>query len=394
MKTIALNLIIGPGDAKVARRCLESCQIKMFDEVVLGPNGGDTNVNALCSEYKHQYKNVKVIPVVWRKDFADARNQILDKTESDYVFWIDADDKIREVNKNSLKGILDLVRKGEYPVYFIDTILDHGARVLKMRDRIFQRSGAHWVEEVHEQISGLDRSKKPLISGIVLDHLPEKKAESSLLRNMEILELVISKNPSSLKEYHLAREYLGYSRVNRIANKEKWDKGCAIIDRLIKDRSLNEDMTADMLMTRAMDELYDGSFMKITNDKRRLAIAETYCYLGLSLKSNMADFHTMLGDMDLGTGNSGDAIKHYTTSLGCKMDDTGTYFAINYQWKPYVGLMDCYLLQDNPEMALMYNRKALEMDAEPALIESRDAIMKALNESWEESKKKFEETNA
>lgn len=391
MKTIALNMIIGPGDAGPARRCLKATDIGLYDEIVLGPNGKDPSVDALCSEYKHQYKNVKVIPVTWRKDFADARNQVLDKTESDYVFWLDADDRVREVNKNSLAGLLNLVRKGEYQIFYLDTILDHGARILKARDRIFARKDARWIGKLHEQIGGLDRSKKPIISGIVIDHLPEKKAEVSLLRNIEIMEEAVKENPIPLNEYHLAREYLGYSRVNRVANKDRFDKGSAILDRLILGREMNNDITADMLMIRAMDELYDGSMMKITDDKKRLGIAETYCYLGLSLKSNVADFHTMLGDMDLGEQRAEDAIRHYTAALGCKMDDCGTYFSINYQWKPYVGLMDCYLLLDNPEMALFYNRKALEMDAAEALIKSRDEILKALDESWVESKKKYEE---
>jgi tetratricopeptide (TPR) repeat protein len=117
--------------------------------------------------------------------------------------------------------------------------------------------------------------------------------------------------------------------------------------------------------------------------------------MGISIKANVADFHTMLGDIDLASGDSGDAIKHYEAALKCKMDDCGTYFAINYQWKPYVGLMDCYLLQDSPEMALLYNRKALEMECSQALIETRDKIISAMVESWEKSKKEYaEETSA
>jgi glycosyltransferase involved in cell wall biosynthesis len=394
MITIAINIIIGPGDAKCARRCLKAAQLELFDEIVLGPNGNDPEVNALCNEYKHQDKKVKVIPVTWRKDFADARNQILENTVSDFVFWLDADDRIREVNKKSLAGLLDMVKKGTYPVYYRDTVLDHGARLLKGRDRIFQRKDAKWIGQLHEQIAGLDRSKKPMISGIVIDHLPEKKAEVSLLRNIEIMEETLKKIPIPLNEYHLAREYLGYARAHRDNNRDKWDKGVLIMDQLINARSMNNDLVADMLMTRAMDELYDGSMMNLTKDPKRLAIAETYCYLGLSIKSNVADFHTMLGDMDLAAGDSGYAIKHYEAALACKMDDCGTYFAINYQWKPYVGLMDCYLLQDAPEMALLYNRKALELECSQALIDTRDKILKAMAESWDTAKKQFEEENA
>uniref|UniRef100_UPI0012FA2709 glycosyltransferase n=1 Tax=Zavarzinella formosa TaxID=360055 RepID=UPI0012FA2709 len=129
--------------------CLASVH-DLVDEIIIADTGSTDRTREIAASF-----GARVIEFPWIDDFAAARNAALEQATGDWVFWMDADDRLDEANRGKFR---DLIR----------TLDDkHTARVMKCHClgdrpgsattvdhvRLFRRlPGVRWKYRVHEQI--------------------------------------------------------------------------------------------------------------------------------------------------------------------------------------------------------------------------------------------------
>jgi SAM-dependent methyltransferase len=90
VETVAINIIAGPGAEKTIRWTLDSVR-SIADEIIVGDTGLSAAGKQACADY-----GCKVIeapnPLV--TGFSVPRNWVLDHTTSDWVLWIDSDERL------------------------------------------------------------------------------------------------------------------------------------------------------------------------------------------------------------------------------------------------------------------------------------------------------------
>ncbi len=100
--------IIVKDEERCIKRCLDSV-LPVFDEIVVVDTGSTDKTIAILESI--QDPKVNIYKINWKNDFAKARNFALKKVNSEWVFFIDADEYLISKGENSLKNLLALLNK-------------------------------------------------------------------------------------------------------------------------------------------------------------------------------------------------------------------------------------------------------------------------------------------
>ena len=152
--------------------------VQHFDEVVVG----DTGSRDGSYEYLKGL-GVDVFRVEWKDDFSHARNQVLERMDSRWVLFLDADEELEEKELEKLKGLLN----GREKVFFI-VIEDAGRRSYQLR--AFWREGVHFEGKVHEQLV-YPKGWEVVHTNVLIKHhgyRNQKLLRKKLLRNLSLLD--------------------------------------------------------------------------------------------------------------------------------------------------------------------------------------------------------------
>lgn len=224
-KTLAVNLIVREEEENL-RQLLP--QLGFADEIVLvdtkpdRPADQQANmvdcIRAWCEEVAPVLAGkVKVGLFPWVDDFAAARNKALEMTTSDYVLWLDADDRVPEESRALLRAAMDrpgpltAQKKAHFSVILRDfSNTDKTIEVAMLR--LFPRiEGLYWEQAIHENYG--DRAIQlglPMrtVANIVIEHHGYKDAEvvkKKQVRNLRIL----SKQPDSPHKFmHMGNSFM------------------------------------------------------------------------------------------------------------------------------------------------------------------------------------------
>jgi glycosyltransferase involved in cell wall biosynthesis len=148
---VSLTMIVRNEEANLPD-CLESAS-GVFDEIVIV----DTGSTDRTLEIAHSF-GARVFDFVWVDDFAAARNAALARATGDYVFWLDADDRIEPPQRSKLKELLaSLDRDDNQTAYVVrcscDPDASGGGATVVDHIRLFpNREEVRWTYRVHEQI--------------------------------------------------------------------------------------------------------------------------------------------------------------------------------------------------------------------------------------------------
>lgn len=123
----------------------------LFDEIVIVDTGSQDQTRQIASRFKPH-----VFDFEWCDDFAAARNESLRRSHGDWIFWLDADDRLSPENVDKLSrlfGTLD----GQPRVFQMNTVSPsryecEGASIVTHL-RLFRRHPELiWSGRVHEQL--------------------------------------------------------------------------------------------------------------------------------------------------------------------------------------------------------------------------------------------------
>lgn len=198
MKSLSIALI-AKNEEEVIGRCLESIK-DLADEIVVVDTGSTDRTKEICLKYTD-----KVFDFKWINDFSAARNYSFEKCTRDWIMWLDADDVMRDEDKNKIR---ELDGK-DYDVIICPYEYSHdeydNSNCTVPRERIVRRSkGIRWEKRIHEYLPIV--GQKHYISDIAVHHYRTKGSSD---RNIRILEEIVFKEKSQdpRDTYYLAREY-------------------------------------------------------------------------------------------------------------------------------------------------------------------------------------------
>lgn len=199
MITISVCMIV-KDEEPVIRRCL-SCVKCFADEIIVIDTGSQDQTAAISREM-----GALVDTFAWNDDFAAARNSSFSRATKDYIFWLDADDVIDEVNQRKLcelKQHLD----PSVDVVMMRYAMAHAKGVTPIvfeRERLLKRScGFHWQGRIHETIA----TKGTILhSDITICH--QKEVVNDPDRNLRIFQIMRQNDePFSPRDwFYYARE--------------------------------------------------------------------------------------------------------------------------------------------------------------------------------------------
>src|SRR5207237_8743781 len=102
-KRCSLTMIVRNEESNLPA-CLESVR-GLFDETVIVDTGSTDRTKEIALGF-----GARVFDFPWIDDFAAARNEALRHATGDWIFWMDADDRLDQANREKLAALLDEVR--------------------------------------------------------------------------------------------------------------------------------------------------------------------------------------------------------------------------------------------------------------------------------------------
>lgn len=197
-------IIICCNEEDVILQCLDSINMESVDEIIIVDTGSVDRTKEIIREFADKESAVKVYTFTWCDDFAAARNFGIEKAESDWVFFLDADESMIRHERSLIK---DYIRKyaGLYgmDIGIAPVIFNEKNHVLYNNPRIFsKKSGYRYYGCVHETLRK-EKSSYCFIPFLCLDirigHIGYRKKliKNKLIRNMKYLDDNIKQEPDN-----------------------------------------------------------------------------------------------------------------------------------------------------------------------------------------------------
>ncbi len=147
--SVSLTMIVR-NEEKNLGECLESIQ-GVVDEIVVVDTGSTDRTKDIAREF-----GAKLYDFPWVDSFSRARNEAIERATGDWVFWLDADDRVTQSNREKLKQLFSELPQDTLTAYSMKvecvplpggspTVVDH-VRLFPRRDDL------RWEYRVHENI--------------------------------------------------------------------------------------------------------------------------------------------------------------------------------------------------------------------------------------------------
>ncbi|MFB0515825.1 MAG: glycosyltransferase, partial [Candidatus Neomarinimicrobiota bacterium] len=181
------------------------------DQLVVVDTGSTDDTIAIARSFGAQIHHFE-----WIDDFAAARNESLRHATGDWIFWLDADERLVPSSIEPLRRLLTTPKRPTiYQVQIRNLRADQMSYTLSMSHRLFSRHPKlRFSGRIHEQVhpslkaaGGVEKS-----SNVVLEHqgyaLDPEKLRAKLERNQTLLETMVAEQPeSAYAHYTLGQNY-------------------------------------------------------------------------------------------------------------------------------------------------------------------------------------------
>ncbi len=185
------------------RDCLLSLR-DSFDEIIVVDTGSKDRTPRLAKEM-----GAKVFYFPWQDDFSAARNASLSYAQGDWIFWMDADDRITPQEAQKIRGLIgEDVKKA-----FSFKVINEGTQEEFYQLRLFPKlPGVKFEGAIHEQVEGSLRRLGVEVEPkeVVINHLgyADGGKKRKDLRNLKFLKEWLNKHPRDFySSFQLASTY-------------------------------------------------------------------------------------------------------------------------------------------------------------------------------------------
>ncbi|MCS6852346.1 MAG: glycosyltransferase [Gemmataceae bacterium] len=195
---VSLTMIV-KNEAHQLPTCL-ACVAGLVDEIIVVDTGSTDE-----TRQQAEAAGARVIDFPWPDSFAVARNEALRHATGEWIFWLDADDRVDEDNRWRLQRLFRQLRD-ENVAWMMQCVCpvspETGATGLLAHARLFRNHPAiRWEYRVHEQIvpavqraGGEVRwSDVTIFHAGYVDHDDYRRR---LQRNLRLLELDVAERPN------------------------------------------------------------------------------------------------------------------------------------------------------------------------------------------------------
>jgi len=213
-QTVSLCMIVRNEERNLSD-CLQPVA-SLFDEIIIVDTGSQDGTRQIAARFTDC-----IFDFPWCDDFSAARNESLKQARGQWIFWLDADDRIRPEHAERLRDLFG--RLSDQPqTYFMDTVLhgpyeSEGPRLLSHPRLIHRHPSLHWRGRVHEQLQPdlTQLGYEVAWSDVRIDHLGYKDSalrQRKLQRDIRLLRMDYAVDPneaSTLLHLGLAYTELG-----------------------------------------------------------------------------------------------------------------------------------------------------------------------------------------
>jgi glycosyltransferase involved in cell wall biosynthesis/Tfp pilus assembly protein PilF len=212
---VSLCMIVKNEEATLPT-CLGSAA-DLVQEIVIVDTGSTDRTKEVAGRF-----GARIVDFPWVDSFAAARNESIRHATGQWIFWLDADDRLDEVNRGRLRELF--ARLGSENVAYMMCCrcqpgVAGGAAMIVDHARLFpNRPQIRWQYRVHEQITlaverqggTLERSSVEIIHGGYQDPALRRRKNE---RNLRLLQLDYADNPKEpITLFHLGWTCLDLQR--------------------------------------------------------------------------------------------------------------------------------------------------------------------------------------
>jgi glycosyltransferase involved in cell wall biosynthesis len=141
----SLNMIVKNESAAIggALDSIDDC----MDEIIICDTGSIDTTREIAALY-----GANILSVPWRDDFSAARNEAIKASTFAWIFWMDADDRLKRESRGELERIWQFGRP-QAAAICVTNMQNHAAGAEFMQVRLFPRQdGLVFERRIHEQI--------------------------------------------------------------------------------------------------------------------------------------------------------------------------------------------------------------------------------------------------
>lgn len=209
MQTLSVCMIVKNEQDFIAD-CLQSIH-SIADEIIVVDTGCTDRTIEIAKRF-----DAKIFPFKWIDDFSAARNESIRHAKSDWILWLDADERLRP---ESVKPLKQLLKKEKKPTAYVlpiwNMMADRKNYKISGAHRLFtNHKGLYFTGRIHEQIvhSLAEKGGRERECAVTLIHLgyglDEAAQQQKNIRNRILLERMVKEEPkNAYAHYTLAQNY-------------------------------------------------------------------------------------------------------------------------------------------------------------------------------------------
>jgi glycosyltransferase involved in cell wall biosynthesis len=182
----------------------------LVDEIIVVDTGSTDATPELARR-----AGARVYSFAWNDDFSAARNESIRHATGEWIFWLDADDRIDEPNRHKLRELFATLSSDNVAyvmVYLALREMGQNKNSVAHHVKLFRNDPRiRWRYRVHEQILPAieEAGSRTVSTDIVIHHLGYQDPEAvsrKLERNLRLLKLEDADHPDDpLTQFNLGR---------------------------------------------------------------------------------------------------------------------------------------------------------------------------------------------
>lgn len=294
MHPISVCIIAKNEEARI-EKCLSSIKPCGFEIVVV-----DTGSTDRTKEIAAKYAD-KVLDFVWCDDFSAARNFSLREAANNWIFMIDCDETVKNIDVEELNYFRKHLSDKVGSVSRENLVTEHGVLTLNNTDyteRFFDRRLYRYTGMIHEQLTpvkghGIDS----LLLNTTLLHtgydMTEAEREAKFKRNFTLLQKQAEADPDN--------PYLYYQLGKSCEILSDYTNACVYYD-----KGLTYDLDPELAYVQAMVVSYGNALLRTEQAETALGFEGIYDEF-----SQVTDFVYLMGNIYKENGMYEEALAQY-----------------------------------------------------------------------------------
>jgi len=312
--TITLACIM-KDEIKHIREMLKSVH-GCFDEIHLTDTGStDGTIEVVTSGEAEQIAGcpVKLLHFEWCDDFSKARNHSMSEVKTDFVMWLDLDDRLSSIEefKKWRDHVMLLADFWLAPYHYAHN--ERGEVICTFtRERVVRTSKKFsWEYFIHEGMIAKEPVDAQFVNNWWVVHARSKEDyEKDYSRNVSILEKRAKTEtlPTRLKWYY----------GKELFDKGRWAEAYVWLEQVVdaKDLELHDRILCFEYLIRASLQRFHN---EVNKDYNLIAKGLSYAMQATALAPQRAEFWCLAGDCLIQMGRDTDAIPLYSAALNCSL---------------------------------------------------------------------------